>query len=46
MIVTRGAAGSLVFTRERVYEIPAAPAAAVVDPPAAGTPTAPACYTV
>jgi adenosine kinase len=36
VIVTRGAAGSLVFTRERVYEIPAAPAAAVVDPTGCG----------
>lgn len=36
VIVTRGAAGSLVFTRERVYEIPAAPVAAVVDPTGCG----------
>ena len=36
VIVTRGAAGSLVFTRERVYEIPAAPAVAVVDPTGCG----------
>jgi adenosine kinase len=36
VIVTRGAAGSLVFTRERVYEIPAAAAAAVVDPTGCG----------
>jgi adenosine kinase len=36
VIVTRGAEGSLVFTRERVYEIPAAPAAAVVDPTGCG----------
>ena len=36
VIVTRGAEGSLVFTRERVYQIPAAPAAAVVDPTGCG----------
>jgi adenosine kinase len=36
VVVTRGAAGSLVFTRQRVYEIPAAPAAAVVDPTGCG----------
>jgi adenosine kinase len=36
VIVTRGAAGSLVFTRQRVYEIPAAPASAVVDPTGCG----------
>jgi len=36
VVVTRGAAGSLIFTRERVYEIPAAPAAAVVDPTGCG----------
>lgn len=36
VIVTRGAAGSLVFTRERVYVIPAAPVAAVVDPTGCG----------
>ena len=36
VIVTRGGAGSLVFTRHRVYEIPAAPVAAVVDPTGCG----------
>lgn len=36
VIVTRGAAGSLVFTRQRVYEIPAAPVSAVVDPTGCG----------
>jgi len=36
VIVTRGAQGSLVFTRERVFEIPAAAVAAVVDPTGCG----------
>ena len=36
VVVTRGAEGSLIFTRERVYEIPAAPVAAVVDPTGCG----------
>jgi adenosine kinase len=36
VIVTRGAAGSLVFTRQRVYQIPAAPATRVVDPTGCG----------
>jgi adenosine kinase len=36
VVVTRGAEGSLIFTRGRVYEIPAAPVAAVVDPTGCG----------
>jgi len=36
VVVTRGAEGSLIFTRERVYEIPAAPVTAVVDPTGCG----------
>ena len=35
VVVTRGAEGSLIFTRDRVYEIPA-PVAAVVDPTGCG----------
>jgi adenosine kinase len=36
VVVTRGAEGSLIFTRERVYRIPAAPAQAVADPTGCG----------
>jgi adenosine kinase len=36
VIVTRGAEGSLIFTRERVFRIPAAPAGAVTDPTGCG----------
>jgi adenosine kinase len=36
VIVTRGAEGSFVFTRERVYEIPAAPVREVRDPTGCG----------
>jgi adenosine kinase len=36
LIVTRGAAGSVIYTRDRELAIPSAPAAAVVDPTGCG----------
>ncbi len=43
VIVTRGAAGSLIHTRDRVHEIPAAPVTGLEDPTGAATPTGPVC---
>jgi adenosine kinase len=36
VVITRGGEGSLIYTRKKVYEIPAAPVANVIDPTGCG----------